>query len=191
MLLDPRQAEAVGSDGIQLILAGPGSGKTRVITEKIARLLESGVDPDAILALTYLGESGAGDGRPDRATDRRDRRSRSSTFHSFCLSVLRDHVLESGIAMTAGVISKANQLVWGLRNIDTFGLSTIEVGNNAVAVIDAVIEGISAFRDEAITPDDLDAVPRWAGRRGRVELGRLRTFSRSTARTSSTSGPST
>jgi len=46
-------------------------------------------------------------------------------FHSFCLQILRDHILESGIAMHAGVIPKANQLVWGLRNIDAFGLAAM------------------------------------------------------------------
>jgi DNA helicase-2/ATP-dependent DNA helicase PcrA len=97
------------------------------------------------------------------------------TFHSFCLSVLRDHVLDSGIALHAGVISGANQLVWGLRNIDSFGLRTIEVGNNAADVIGAMLEGISTFRDEAITPDDLNAyLDTQTGGRDEDELGRLR-----------------
>ena len=141
-------------DGIQLVLAGPGSGKTRVITEKVARLLESGVDPDAILTLTY-SEKAAHEMAGRCAEQTGGAGVAVHTFHSFCLSILRDHVLESGIALTAGVISKANQLAWGLRNIDAFGFQTIAVGNNAAAVIEAVLEGISAFRDEAIGPDDL------------------------------------
>ena len=154
MLLDPRQAEAVEKDGIQLILAGPGSGKTRVITEKIARLLENRVDPDTILVLTYSEK--AAQEMADRCAERTGMTGIAiHTFHSFCLQVIRDHVLESGIATTAGVISKPNQLAWGLRNIDTFDFSTIAVGNNAAAVIKAVLEGISAFRDEAIGSDEL------------------------------------
>jgi DNA helicase II / ATP-dependent DNA helicase PcrA len=171
MLLDPRQAEAVETDGIQLILAGPGSGKTRVITEKIARLLEGGVDPDAILALTYSEK--AAQEMADRCAERTGRTGVAvHTFHSFCLQVIRDHVLESGIATTAGVISKPNQLAWGLRNIDAFGFSTIAVGNNAAAVIEAVLEGISAFRDEAIGSDDLARY--LAGRGDDGPAGRLR-----------------
>ena len=156
MQLNPKQDEAVKTSGIQLILAGPGSGKTRVITEKVVHLLESGVDPSAILALTFSEKA---------AKEMVDRIAKQTTgvevavytFHSFCLQVLRDHILESGIAMHAGVISKANQLVWGLRNIDAFGLQTIEVGNNAAGVIETMLDGISSFRDEAITPDDLAA----------------------------------
>ena len=52
MILNPSQERAVKSHG-QLILAGPGSGKTRVITEKILHLLDRGIDPNQILALTF------------------------------------------------------------------------------------------------------------------------------------------
>ena len=177
MQLNPKQAEAVETAGVQLILAGPGSGKTRVITEKVLHLLDRGVDPAAILALTF-SEKGA-----QEMADRIAKRTAGvevavSTFHSFCLQVLRDHVLESGIAMHAGRISETNQLVWGIRNIDSFGLSTVEIGNNAVEVVGDMLDAISAFRDEAITPDELDAYIEKAEAAGEesdpVERGRLR-----------------
>jgi len=53
------------------------------------------------------------------------------TFHSFCLQMLRENVLASGISLAGGTISRTNQLVWGLRNIDTFGFEYIQVGNNS------------------------------------------------------------
>lgn len=74
------------------------------------------------------------------------------TFHSFCLQLMRENVLASGISVSGGIISKTNQMVWGLRNIDAFGFEHIQVGNNSAEVVKAVIEGISAFRDELITP---------------------------------------
>ena len=61
-------------------------------------------------------------------------------------------MLASGIPVPGGIISRTNQLVWGLRNIDAFGFGHIKVGNNSAEVIKAVIDGISAFRDELITP---------------------------------------
>ena len=53
MTLSPSQHKAVTDTRVQLILAGPGSGKTRVITEKILHLLQKGVKPENILALTF------------------------------------------------------------------------------------------------------------------------------------------
>jgi hypothetical protein len=51
--LSPSQSKAVTATGVQLILAGPGSGKTRVITEKILHLIHNGRKPENILALTF------------------------------------------------------------------------------------------------------------------------------------------
>jgi DNA helicase II / ATP-dependent DNA helicase PcrA len=57
MSLNPAQETAVKTCGIQLILAGPGSGKTKVITEKILHLLDQGIPPSQILALFIVGFS--------------------------------------------------------------------------------------------------------------------------------------
>ena len=154
MELNPAQTDAVTCSGIQLILAGPGSGKTRVITEKIRHLVTGGISPSSILALTFS----------DKAAQEMKERLEEvpgssdltvSTFHAFCLSVLEDNRLHSGINFSSGIISRANQLVWGLKNIDTFGFEHIVVGNNAVGVIESIIDGISSFRDELISPDEL------------------------------------
>ena len=156
MPLSPSQAKAVTDTGVQLILAGPGSGKTRVITEKILHLINQGIKPDQILALTFSDKAAR------EMLDRLEKTTSTSdltvsTFHSFALSVLEDNVLESGLSFSSGIISRANQLVWGLKNIDTFGFEHIEVGNNAIEIIESIIDGISAFRDELISPDELDA----------------------------------
>jgi DNA helicase-2/ATP-dependent DNA helicase PcrA len=154
MPLNTSQQKAVKGDGIQLIIAGPGSGKTRVITEKILYIIKNGVNPNSILALTFSDKA---------ATEMLERLERhidpsditAGTFHSFCLDVLRDNVLDSGISFASGIISRTNQLVWGLRNIDTFGFEEIEIGNNATEVVESIIDGISAFRDELITAEEL------------------------------------
>jgi len=154
MQLNPAQEEAVTCSGIQLILAGPGSGKTRVITEKILHLISQGVSPSNILALTF-SDKAAQEMRERLESVPQSADLTVSTFHSFCLSVLEDNRLDSGINFRSGIISRANQLVWGLQHIDSFQFEHIVVGNNAVDVIEAMIDGISAFRDELISPDEL------------------------------------
>jgi DNA helicase-2/ATP-dependent DNA helicase PcrA len=158
MPLNPKQQEAVTIPGIQLILAGPGSGKTRVITEKILHLIGTGAPPGEILALTFSEKAAREmEERLERALGVASAELSVQTFHSFCLQVLEDNVLDSGINFSSGVISRTNQLVWGLRNIDAFGFEHIEVGNNAIDVIESIIDGISSFRDELIAPADLEA----------------------------------
>ena len=96
--LNPQQREAVETvDGPLLILAGAGSGKTRVITYRIVHLIENkGVEPDAILAVTFTNKASAemAERVGDLLGGRTLRKPLIATFHSFCVRVLRRDIEE-------------------------------------------------------------------------------------------------
>src|SRR5271166_2888121 len=96
--LNPEQRQAVEHrEGPLLVIAGPGSGKTRVITERIVHLLRNvpHVHPDNILALTYT-EKAAEEmkRRVQKTLPDLPRLPTISTFHAFCYQVLRERQFE-------------------------------------------------------------------------------------------------
>lgn len=112
--LNPQQAEAVQfKDGHLLVVAGAGSGKTRVLTHKIAYLIEEcRVRPSEILAVTFTNKA-AGEmkervrtllpsfGQPHWV----------GTFHSVCLRILKEFHKEAGLAPQFTIYDDADQLV--------------------------------------------------------------------------------
>ncbi|VEN75069.1 DNA helicase [Candidatus Desulfarcum epimagneticum] len=97
--LNPSQLEAVFfSNGPLLVIAGAGSGKTRTIIYRVARLVEDGISPASILLLTFTKKAAAQMlGRASSLLDRRCADVAGGTFHSFANAMLRRYGPEIGL----------------------------------------------------------------------------------------------
>lgn len=97
-LLNPEQAIAAKTiDGPVLIIAGAGSGKTRMITYRIANMLEHGIDEKEILALTFTNKAAKEmSQRVREVTGRKLKDLTTTTFHSFGLGLLKQYIQHLG-----------------------------------------------------------------------------------------------
>ncbi|MCD7835598.1 MAG: ATP-dependent helicase [Lachnospiraceae bacterium] len=107
------QMQAINwNDGSVIVLAGPGSGKTAVLTERIIRLLkESETDSFRILALTFTNKAATEMGeRITAGIDHQNQRLFIGTFHSFCSDVLRNHGSYVGLKPDFDIYSSSDDL---------------------------------------------------------------------------------
>jgi len=142
-------------DGSSMIIAGPGSGKTFVIVEKVLNLVNSGISQDSILCMTFT-EKAAGEMK-QRLEKQGVIDSKVNTFHSFAKEILEDNFIESGLGRSTKIFKKTSQLVWCIKNTDQFNFNTdyLDLGNNQIRIYTAILEAISSFKEEIISPIQL------------------------------------
>lgn len=142
--------------GTLLIVAGAGTGKTTVISRRIAYLVQQKLaTPENILALTFT-EKAAGE-MEDRTLQLLPIGNYDlwiSTFHSFCERVLKQHALDIGIPNDFKLVDDTAQWVLLYRNFDRFSLTYYKPVGTPHKFLDALLSHFSKCKDELISPED-------------------------------------
>lgn len=154
--LNKEQKEAViHKKGPLLIIAGAGTGKTTVLTRRVAYLIDKGfAKPDEILALTFTEKAAAEmEERVDELLPLGKIVQNISTFHSFCEKVLREEALEIGQNSSFEVLNTTSEWLLVFENIFKFDLDYFRPHSNPFKFIEAISLAISRLKDEGITPE--------------------------------------
>ena len=147
--------------GPLLVLGGPGTGKTTVLVERFARLVDTGTPPEDVLVLT--ASSAAADALKTRIEVALDGRAYEeltvTTFHGLCAQLLRDEAAEAGVDPFASPVTQGDRLAMLLERMDELPLAQHDLRGNPSAVLGAVVGRIDRLKDELVTASDYAA---WA-----------------------------
>ncbi|MBT6155626.1 MAG: UvrD-helicase domain-containing protein [Planctomycetaceae bacterium] len=153
--LNPPQRDAVTTlSGPLLVLAGAGTGKTRVITARTAELIRSGIAADRILCVTFTNKAARemqGRIAAQLGGGRRAQKPWVSTFHSLCVRILRQEITALGYPLTFSICDRRDQ-----ESIARTALRDIRVGDKTMRPGD-LVNRISRWKSAGVTPDTATA----------------------------------
>src|SRR3989441_747045 len=153
--LNDAQREAVTHDtGPLLIVAGAGTGKTTVITRRIAHLIAQGkARPEEILALTFTDKAAAEmEARVDELVPYGYADVEIATFHAFGDALLRGHSLEIGLQNDFSVLSRAEQVIFLRDRLFDLPLARYRPLGDPTRYLQSLITLFSRCKDEDIAP---------------------------------------
>lgn len=158
--LNPAQLKAVQTtEGPNLILAGAGSGKTRLLTYKVAYLIiEKGIDPANILMLTFTNKAAGemkerirkllSDQEIERSRNRAIALPFAGTFHAFCVRILRIHGEKIGIDKNFLIYDRGDSLEVIKEAINELNFNSKKINKRAV------LANISQVKNQLISPSE-------------------------------------
>lgn len=153
--LNKQQSAAVTHrDGPLMIVAGAGTGKTTVVTRRIAWLIEQGLaKPENILALTFT-EKAAGEmeERVDLLLPYGYVQLSIATFHAFCEKLLREYGAEIGLSRDFKMVTELEAWLLVRRHLDRFELDYYRPMGNPTKYVRGLLTHFSRAKDSALEP---------------------------------------
>ena len=153
-LNDQQKAAVTHRDGPLLIVAGAGTGKTTVITKRIAWLIEQGLaKPENILALTFTDKAaGEMEERVDRLLPLGYVELSISTFHAFCEKLLREYAVDIGLSRDFRVVTELDGWLLARRYLDRFDLDYYRPLGNPTKFLRSLLSHFCRAKDSGISP---------------------------------------
>jgi len=155
--LNKAQQEAVDYiDGPLLIVAGAGTGKTRVVTEKIAKLInDEKAKPEEILAITFTDKAAAEmEERVDEQLALGYVDIQISTFHAFCQRILEEHAIDIGLSNQFRLLTETESWLLFREHLKDFDLDYYRPLGNPSKHIHELLKHFSKCKDELISPEE-------------------------------------
>ncbi len=156
-ILNKEQLEAIQyGNGPLLIIAGAGTGKTTVITERIKWLVSQGLaKPSEILALTFTDKAAKEmEERVDITMPYGYTQMWIMTFHSFGERILRNEALHIGLDPHYKLMSDSDVFIFIKKNFWKFDISYFRPSGNPYKFIEGMIQHFSRLKDEDISPTE-------------------------------------
>src|SRR5918998_2343686 len=142
------------------VVAGAGTGKPRTLPRRFAWLVEQGTPANCILALTFSSPACAQcRERLETLLEAPYEELNVSTFHAFCVKLLRDEALEAGVDPFLTPVTPADRLALLLDRIGDLSLRHHEIRGNPAPLLASFVSRIDRLKDELVTAEELRA---WA-----------------------------
>ena len=155
-LNEEQQQASLHVEGPLLIIAGAGTGKTTVITQRIKYLiLEKKVAPSEILALTFTEKAASEmEERVDVALPYGYTQLWIETFHAFCDRILRSDAIHIGLNPSYKLATEAESILFLRKNLFKLKLNYFQPLSSPYKFLQGFLTHISRLKDDDITPDD-------------------------------------
>ncbi len=144
--------------GPALVIAGAGTGKTKVLTHRIAYLIDKKfIKPEEVLALTFTEKAAAEmQERVDQLLPLGTNTSTITTFHSFTTELLRQYAHFLAIPADFSLLTQEEELVFLQDHLFELPLKILRPGSNPEKFLQPILIFFNRLKDEAISFDDLD-----------------------------------